>query len=249
MISAIVVTQNEERNIGRCLRSLSWVDEIIVVDALSTDRTVEIARECGAKVYSHAWLGFVAQKQFALDQARGDWVLSLDADEELEPDLIREIVQALENVPADVNGCSMPRKCYYFGKWIHHGEWYPDRKLRIMRRSKSVVGGQHVHETFDVEGKIQPLVNNILHYSFTGLIDHVLRMRRYGGLMALKRYETGHRFSIKEMMREPFARAYSNYVLLQGYRDGYRGVIITGMLYYYVFIQHIGILRLQWKHE
>lgn len=243
-VSAIVITQNEERNLRRCLESLRWVDEIVLVDALSTDATVGIAREYGAAVHSRPWPGYAAQKRFALDRAHGEWVISLDADEELEPGLIEEIREALGTAPRDVDGFSMPRKCRYLGEWIRHGEWYPDRKVRLVRRSKSHIAGEHVHEAFIVEGRVRPLDGHILHYSFDGIVDHALRMRRYAALMAKDRIRAGARFSAARMIGEPFSRSFRNYVVLGGYRDGYRGLIITLMLYYYVLRQHIELLKL-----
>ena len=195
-VSAIVICLNEERKIGRCLASLAWVDELVVVDGGSTDRTVPIARTHGATVHTNPWPGFAAQKTFALAQATGDWVVSLDADEELEPRLVQEIQTALASCPPDVDGLVMPRKTRYLGRWITHGEWYPDDKLRVFRRDRGACTGDEVHERFTVPGRTIRLSGHILHYSHDDIAHHVRKVDQYAGLVAATRRRAGARSSL-----------------------------------------------------
>ncbi|MFC1680619.1 glycosyltransferase family 2 protein [Pseudomonadota bacterium] len=245
LVSGIVIAQNEEHNIARCLNSLRWVDQLIVIDAMSFDNTVPIARAFGADVYVREWPGYVAQQRYALSKAEGTWVISLDADEELEPGLVEEIQAALSNVSSEISGFDMPRKCLYLGKWIRHGEWYPDRKLRLIRRSKGRVIGENPHYGFSVIGNVGSLDGHILHYSYVGVIDHFRRMQRYSTLMAENMYRTGVRWSVRQMILEPATRAVRNYVQLAGYRDGYQGILISIFIFYYVFRKHFELCRLQ----
>lgn len=242
-VSAIIITYNEEKNLRRCLRSLTWVDEIIVVDAFSTDQTLAIANEFDAHMYQNAWPGFVGQKNFALRKATGDWIVSLDADEELEPHLIEEIQKGIRTADDKVEGFMMRQKCFYLGKWIIHGEWYPDWKLRVFRREKAVCVGENIHESFVVSGKIQQIDGHILHYSFEGIRDHVHRMNRYSTIIAQNLYRKGEQFSFLKMIYAPLKRGFQNYVLRGGFRAGIRGFIINLLIMYYVFLQHAKLLQ------
>src|SRR5215469_5475258 len=177
-ITATIITYNEEPNIQRALESLSWADEIIVVDSGSTDRTVEIARRFTENVIVKDWPGYSAQKNFAAEQAHNDWVFSLDADEELSLRLISEITslkepasagQALSFSPPSANsnvaGYEMPRLCRYMGRWIKHSGWYPDYKLRLYNRKAAGWRGDFVHESVGIQGEVRRLEGNLLHYT------------------------------------------------------------------------------------
>jgi glycosyltransferase involved in cell wall biosynthesis len=162
-LSAVVITKNEEANIERCLRSVSWVDEIILVDSDSDDATVEIARNLGAKVFRPEWHGFGPAKQFAVDQASGDWVLSIDADEEVSFMLKNEIIQLFENDPPCA-GYMLPRKTQFLGRWILHSGWYPDYVLRLFKRSAGNFTPALVHEKVEINGPVGKMHNPLLHY-------------------------------------------------------------------------------------
>jgi len=153
-ISACVTTFNEERNIERCLRSLSWCDEIVVLDSFSTDRTLELARQFTDRVYQHSWLGYIGQKNLIRKMASHEWLLFVDADEEVSPDLRAEIEAVFASDPWKYAGYEFPRVVLYLGRWITHGEWYPDLKLRLFQRDKGRSGGQEPHDQVYVQGPV-----------------------------------------------------------------------------------------------
>lgn len=244
-VSAIVICVNEEPKLGRCLASLSWVDELIVVDSGSTDRSVAIARAHGAIVHERPWPGYVEQKRFAFAQAAGEWVVSLDADEEMEPALIGEIQDALSAAGPEIDGFVMPRRAHYLGRWIGHGEWYPDDKLRVFRRTRAACVGEDVHERFIVPGRTVRLAGHILHYSCDGIEDHVWKADRYSTLLAASRHRGGERFSVGALLWQPVRRFLRGYVRARGFRDGVHGLLIAAMAAFYVFLTHAKLLQLE----
>jgi glycosyltransferase involved in cell wall biosynthesis len=244
-VSAIVVCLNEEPKIGRCLASLAWADELVVVDGGSTDRTVPIAQTHGAIVHANRWPGYAAQKNFALARATGEWVVSLDADEELEPRLVQEIRAALTTCSAEVDGFVMPRQTRYLGKWIRHGEWYPDEKLRVFRRARAVCTNEDVHERFTVPGRTIRLSGHILHYSHDDITHHVRKLDRYASLAAVSRHRSGGRFSLGRLLSEPLRRAFRGYVWRRGFLDGTQGLIISALTAVYVFLIHAKLFELE----
>src|SRR4030042_6859248 len=151
-LSVCVICFNEERNLRRCLDSVSWADEIVVVDSMSDDNTVEIARSCGVHLYQREWSGYVDQKNYALSKAHGEWVLSLDADEEVPEALRSEVREALVS-PAAMNGYRIPRRSYYQGRWINHSGFYPDRQLRLFRKAMGHWTGGRIHERVEIQGR------------------------------------------------------------------------------------------------
>ncbi len=228
-ISLCVITLNEEANLPRCLSSCAGlVDEIVVVDSGSVDRTVEIARDFGARVEGQPWLGYVGQKNKAIGLARHEWVFSLDADEELSPRL-REELRLLRGVdPApDRSGFSMPRCVLYDGKWIRHGDWYPDRLVRLFRRSRARFAGGRVHERLELEGRVVPLQGEIHHYSFRDVADHRARCEKYARLWAETQRESGRRAGLFAPHAHAFFRFLRGYVLRRGFLDGAQGLQIA----------------------
>ena len=248
-VSAIVICLNEERKIDRCLASLAWVDEIVVVDGGSADRTVAIARTHGATVHTNPWPGFAAQRIFALAQATADWVISLDADEELEPRLVHEIRTALASCPPDVDGLVMPRKTRYLGRWITHGEWYPDDKLRVFRRARGACTTDEVHESFTVPGRTIRLSGHILHYSHDDVAHHVRKVDQYASLAAAARRRAGTRFSLGRLLSDPIRRAVRGYVWRRGFLDGTEGLIICVLTALYVFLIHAKLFELEHSRD
>jgi glycosyltransferase involved in cell wall biosynthesis len=243
-ISGIVMAQDEERWIARCLESLSWCDEIVLVDGMSRDATVEIAERHGARVHRQPWLGYVKQRQTSLDLARGEWVVSLDADEAFEPGTIREIRAAIAAAPEQVAGFELPRANRYRGRVLRHGDVYPDAKLRVMRRERAWVAGHLVHEVFEVDGEVRRLRGHIVHDSHDGLADQARRMRRYARLLARKKHEAGIRWEGPLDLRFAGRRLWRHLVSDRGYRDGYRGWLMGLMLFYYELHVQAGLRAL-----
>lgn len=224
-ISFCLITLNEEANLRRCLKSCAdLADEIVVVDSGSTDDTQAIAAEFGARVVHQDWLGYVAQKNLVLSLARNEWVFSIDADEELSEDLREEIQLLREVVPAEnCSGFSMPRCVLYEGRWIRHGDWYPDRLVRLFRRSRARFAGGRVHERLELDGRVVPLRGEIHHYSFRDADDHWARCQKYARLWAETKHEAGVTAHAWSGYGHAFFRWLRGYVLRRGFLDGRQG--------------------------
>lgn len=224
-ISVCIITLNEEENLPRCLNScVDLADEIIVLDSGSTDATGKIARSFGARWVHQDWLGYVGQKNKALSLAVHPWIFSIDADEELSPELRDEIRLIREIEPADDrSGFSMPRCVLYDGKWIRHGDWYPDRLVRLFRGERAKFEGGRVHERLEVFGRIVPLHGELHHYSFRDAADHWERCRKYARLWAEYQFENGRTTSALSPYGHALFRWLRGYVLRRGFLDGAQG--------------------------
>jgi len=225
-LSVILITRNEEANLERCLRSIAWVDEIIVVDSNSTDRTPEIARHFKAKLFNPEWKGFGPAKQYALDQATSDWVLSIDADEEVSFTLKNEIQQLLESGP-EKDGYFIPRKTQFLGRWILHSGWYPDYVLRLFQRGKGRFTAALVHEKVEVDGATGRLHNPLMHYSYPSIEDYMRKMDQYSTLGAKEMYAAKRPFRSLHFIIKPFYAFIRKLILQRGWRDGWEGYLIA----------------------
>lgn len=235
-ISFCIITLNEETNLGRCLDSVAdLADEIVVLDSGSSDGTETIARKHDAVWKHQDWLGFVGQKNKLLGLATHDWVFSIDADEELSPELRREVAALKQTVPDvatgpnAVVGWSMPRCVLYEGKWIRHGDWYPDRLTRLFRRSWAKFAGAKVHERLELEGSVTPLRGELYHYSFKDAEDHWNRCRKYAALWAESQLEQGRRVGPLSPLAHACFRWVRCYLLKRGFLDGGQGWRIAKM--------------------
>ncbi|MGE5325435.1 MAG: glycosyltransferase family 2 protein [Deltaproteobacteria bacterium] len=227
-ISAAVITLNEAQNIERAIRSLSVADEIVVVDSGSTDGTVEIAQRAGARVIRHDWEGYAAQKNFAAREARHEWILSLDADEQLDSDAQATLRQWMTNEPAAV-GYQLARRANYLGRWILHSGWYPDFKLRLYDRRRGEWRGAYVHESVVVSGPVETLRGEILHYSYDSFEDHKERIESYTDLAAREMSERGRRPGVAARLFVPPWTFLQTYFLRLGVLDGRQGYLIAKM--------------------
>lgn len=224
-LSAIIITKNEEVNIRECLASLAWADEIVVVDAGSSDRTVEICREFTERVYIHDWPGFGPQKNRALGYAGGDWVFSIDADERVSPELREEIVTALQAAGPDAY--EMPRLSWYCGRFIRHSGWRPDYVLRLFRRDRGRFSGDLVHERVLVEGPVGRLGNDLIHYSFRDLEQVLNVVNRYSTLGAEQKFAAGQRSGLAKAIAHGLAEFFSTYLYKGGFLDGRQGLMLA----------------------
>ena len=224
-ISFCLITLNEEQNLPRCLKSCAGLaDEIVVLDSGSRDGTEKIARQFGARFERQHWLGFVGQKNKALSLASHPWVFSLDADEELSPGLGDEIKLLKEIEPADDRGgFSVPRCVLYQGRWIRHGDWYPDRLVRLFRRDRAKFAGGKVHERLEVEGRIVPLHGELYHHSFKDAADHWTRCQTYARLWAETQHEAGRNTNMVAPYLHALFRWFRGYMLRRGFLDGKQG--------------------------
>ncbi|QSE96377.1 glycosyltransferase family 2 protein [Fulvivirga lutea] len=228
-ISGVVITFNEEMNIRRCLESLGKVaDELVVVDSFSTDRTKEIAQEMGATFIENKFEGHIEQKNFAMASASYDWVLSLDADEELSEKLI-ESIQQLKNSGESGVAYKMNRLTSYCGQWIHHCGWYPDTKIRFWNRNEGKWGGENPHDSVKVNEsiKVQHLKGDILHYSFHTISQHIQQIDKFTTIAAQESFKRGKKaYFLTHLMIYPFWLFFKNYFLKLGILDGYYGFIV-----------------------
>jgi len=238
-LSAVVITRNEERHLPDCLSSLRWVDELLVLDSFSTDRTLAIAREAGARVEQRPFENFAAQRDSALQLARGDWVLFVDADERVTAELRDEIQRLLAGdiiVPADTAGYWIPRKNYIFGAWVQHTGWYPDRQLRLMRRTRAGYDASRpVHEVVELEGGAGELRGHLIHLNYETVGEFVRKQETYAGFAAQQLCAQGIRARPHHFILQPLREFRRRIIFLQGYRDGWRGCLLSILMAWYTF--------------
>ncbi len=244
-ISAIIITLNEERRLPRTLESLSFADEVLVVDSGSTDATREIASRCVARVVCHEWEGYARQKNFAAAQAKYDWVFSIDADEVVTSQLAAEIEQIKRDGPADAAGFEMPRMANYQGHWIHHSGWYPDFKLRLYDRRRARWEGDYVHEELKVQGPIRRLRGNLQHFTCDSFAEHLRTMDRYTTLAAREAFSRGQGWVVPRMFAGPAWKFIETYFFRQGFRDGVPGATIAAMAGLYVFLKYAKVWQMR----
>ena len=244
-VTATVITKNEADSIADALKSLSWADEIVLVDAESTDDTVAIARQFTDRVYVRAWTGYVDQKNHAASLAAHDWIFSLDADERVPDDLRSEILEALASDPKE-RGFRMARVSFYLGRWMRTTDMYPDYQLRLYDRRHARWEGMHVHESVKVAtGPVGYLKHELQHHPYKDLSEHLIRMDRYTTLAARQMVENGRRATRLELLFHPPIAFARNYVLKGGFRDGKPGLIISLVNSYYVMLKFAKLWELQ----
>ncbi len=237
-ISVIVPTKNEEMNIEDCLRSVSWADEIIVVDARSADRTVELASRYTKEVFVRDWEGFSEVKQFALQNARHDWVFWLDADERVSPELGEELVAVAESPRSTYRAYEVARRAYFLGKWIRHCGWYPGYVVRLFQRRMATFTPSRVHEKVVVPGPVGRLSADLLHYTDDTIFHYLAKMNRYTSLAAEDAVASGRRFRLYDVIVRPAYLFFRMYVLRLGFMDGMHGLILSLLSAGHVFTKY-----------
>jgi glycosyltransferase involved in cell wall biosynthesis len=235
-LTVTIITRNESANIAAALESVSWADEIVLVDAESTDDTVAIARRFTARVIVREWPGYVAQKNFAAEQACHDWILSLDADERVSPALANEMRSVLHVAPREA-GFRLPRASFYLGRWLRSTDWYPDFQLRLYDRRRARWDGRYVHESVKADGPVRTLRGELLHYPYRDIAHHVQTIDRYTTLVAEQAAERGKRASVVDVLVRPPLAFLRNYLLRLGVRDGQAGLVVSLLNSYYVFLK------------
>ncbi|HSC26181.1 MAG TPA: glycosyltransferase family 2 protein [Vicinamibacterales bacterium] len=243
-LTVTVITRNEAANIQAALESVSWADEIIVVDSRSTDATVEIARRYATRVEVHDWGGYSAQKNYAASLAANDWILSIDADERVTPELAREIRELMERGPT-ASGYRISRVTWYLGRWMYSTDWYPDYQLRLYDRRSGKWNARRVHESVELRDRPGVLKHQIQHYAYRDVSDHVTSIDHYTTLIAEQWLEEGRRTSLLAAIAHPPAAFLRNYVLRRGFRDGAAGFIVSALNAYYVFMKLVKLWELQ----
>ena len=235
-LSVTIITKNEAAHIEAALESVAWADERIVVDSGSTDDTVAIARRHADRVVVREWPGYSEQKNHAAGLARNDWILSLDADERVTPELAREIQDLLASDPR-APGYRTPRVTWYLGRWIRSTDWYPDYQLRLYDRRHGHWPPRRVHESVRIDSVPGRLRHELQHFAYRDLAHHLATMDRYTTLAAEQMLEEGRRASPLAIALHPPVAFLRNYVLRLGFRDGTTGLIVSALNAYYVFLK------------
>ncbi len=236
-LSATVICRDEAEKIRGCLESVRFCDEVVVVDSGSTDGTVAIARELADRVVERGWPGYVAQQNFARGEARGEWVLSIDADERVTPGLAREIREVLAAGDPVPDGFRITRHVHYLGRWIDHSGWYPEPRVRLFRRERGRWEGVDPHYDVVVDGRLDDLGGEIVHYTYDDMEDHVRTLNRFSSILAREHRARGRRFSWLALLGRPPLEFLKKYVLKRGYRDGAPGFYVASLSAFYVFLK------------
>lgn len=246
-LSLAIITLNEEAGIARCIRSVPWADDVVVVDSGSQDRTVEIARSLGARVFTEAWRGYRDQKIRATELCFHDWVLSLDADEALSLEAIKELEAVFASgklAAGSVDGFEFPRLSFHMERWIRHGGWYPDWQLRLFHRGRAKWGAGHVHERVAAE-KVERLRHPIHHWPFHDLSEQIRTNNNYSSLGAKDLFARGRRFSLFALVFKPWSKFMETYFIKRGFLDGLPGFVISVGAAYSVFLKFAKLRELE----
>jgi len=250
-LSVVIITYNEEKNIGRCMASVKAVaDEIIVLDSFSTDRTAALVKELGGNLHQQAFAGYGAQKNAGMALASHNYILFLDADEFLSEEL-RSSIQAEKEKGFSHDGYSMNRLNNYCGQWIRHGSWYPDKKLRIIHREKGIWNLDIVHETLETApgASISHLKGDLLHNTYSNFDEHIEKNNRYSRLSALLLYQKGKRTQGFKIVFNPFWAFFTSYFLRAGFLDGFYGFVIAINIAHLTFLKYIKLYQLQQRKK
>jgi len=244
-LTAVIITKNEEKNVANCLQSLKGIaDEIIVIDSFSTDRTEEICKENGVIFLQVEWRGYAQTKNWGNEQATNDWIISLDADEELSPKLRESILELKKTGPQNYF-YSFNRLTNYCGQWIKHGGWYPDNKVRLFDRRIAKWQGEFVHEHLVFPESIKPqlLIGDCNHYSFASIEQHINTVNKYSSLAADEMLAKGRGFSLYKLIFSPPLTFIKMYFLKAGFLDGIYGLIIAVISSHYRFLKYAKMRR------
>jgi glycosyltransferase involved in cell wall biosynthesis len=243
-LTATIITRDEAAHIEACLASVAFADEILVVDSGSTDGTADLARAKGARVIVRDWPGYSAQKNFAASQSANDWILSIDADERVSPELRSDIQATLANEPAAA-GFRIPRVTWHLGRWIRTTDWYPDYQLRLYDRRRAGWNGRPVHESVSARGPVAQLRHDLQHYAYRDITHHHQTMDRYTTLAAEQMASDGRDAGLSDLLVHPPAAFLRNYVLKRGFMDGAPGAIVSAMNAHYVFLKYAKLWALR----
>ncbi len=246
-LSVLIIAGNEEKNIKDCLESVKWADDIIVVDSESEDNTVEISKTYTGNVFINKWDGFSAQRKFSLSKAKNEWVLSLDADERVSPELKEEIINTIKT-QTDVEGFYIPRRNYFLDKIITTCRWYPDYQLRLFKLKSADVSDKKVHEGFFVKGKTAKLKSDIIHFTHQSINETISKINSYSTLNAEERVD-GKKVRAYHLVLNPFAAFLNHFISRKGYKDGIYGLMVSLIHAMTNMLTYMKIWELQHKKE
>jgi len=245
-VSACVIACDDALRIGRCLDSLAWADEtVVVIDARSCDASEALAVASGARVLRRDYDGNVEQKNFALDQLKHDWVIALDADEALSPELALRLQDRLAHAEDELAGLELNRVTWHLGRWIRHGDFHPDWQLRVFRRSRGRWAGSNPHGRVRVTGRIERLAGDLEHWSYVDLADQLARVQAYSRVEAEALHRRGRRARVSDLCLRPPARFLRAYLLKAGFRDGMPGFLIAALTAFHVLLKYAKLWELE----
>jgi glycosyltransferase involved in cell wall biosynthesis len=245
-VSACVIARDDALQIERCLASLAWTDEtVVVIDERSGDGTEALARQAGARALRHAYQGNVEQKNFALDQAKHDWVVALDADEALSPALASRLRERLADDPPELDGIELNRVTRHLGRWIRHGDFHPDWQLRVFRRSRGRWAGSNPHGRVRLVGRDERIAGDLEHASYLDLADQVARVQEYSRVEALELHRRGRRARVSDLCLRPPARFLRAYLLKAGFLDGMPGFLIAAVTAFHVLLKYAKLWEIE----
>jgi glycosyltransferase involved in cell wall biosynthesis len=243
-LSVVIITHEEEQNIRECLESVQWADDIVVVDDFSTDATLDICREYGARIFQESWKGFAGQRNSAVDKAHHIWILNIDADERITPKLRDEIRYVLsQNEPKA--GYGIPYQNYFRGKWIRFGGWYPDYHIRLFRKDRGRYMDREIHETVELDGELGRLKNPLIHIAYRDISSFVRKMDSYSTLMARQYAKEGKRGGPGTGLIHAIYTFLSMFFLRGGFLDGVNGLILAYMYSTYTFLKYAKLMDLR----
>lgn len=248
-ISAVVVCFNEEDNIGSCLESLKWCDEIVVVDSFSTDKTVEICRRYTDRIVQRPWAGYRDQMAFACSLATREWVFLVDADERVSPELREEIQESLVRYGSSIVALSVPRLVHYLGRWWWRGGWYPGYKIKLFRRDQGVFCGLDPHPRITVGGQVRRLRNPLLHFSYRDITDHIDRINHLTTTSAQEMRRSGRNWRWMDNLLRPVVRFLRFYLWKRGFLEGFPGFFVAVTAAYYVFLKYAKLTELELREK
>jgi glycosyltransferase involved in cell wall biosynthesis len=235
-VTATIICRDEVEKIRGALESVRFCDEVVVVDSGSTDGTVEVCRQFADRVVETSWPGYVAQQNFARTLGRNPWVLSIDADERVTPELAREIGSVLATEPT-LDAFRISRHVHYLGRWIDHSGWYPEERTRLFRKDRATWKGVDPHYEVAVAGRVGRLRGEIVHYTYDDMADHVRTLNRFSSLLASEHRRRGRRFSWPVLLIRPVLEFLKKYVLKRGFLDGAPGFFVASFSAFYVFLK------------
>lgn len=242
-VSVYVLTFNNLRTVEQCLRSLSWAEELVIVDSGSTDGTFEVCKQFTDKAYQVPWKGHRDQYQHAADLTTREWIMFVDADEEVPPELVGEIRKEIEGGAKGIDGFFVYRRTFYLGRCIRYGGWYPDGEIRLYRRDRGRWEGG-LHAKVAVDGKVSSLKNQYLHYTYRDISDQIQTIDKYSRIAAEDMAKRGEKVTLFKLLFHPPFRFLKEYLLKSGFRDGFPGLIIIVSTMFYVFIKYAKLWEL-----
>ncbi len=248
-LSVVVITKNEEDNIEDCLKSVQWADEIVVIDSGSSDRTVEIAGKYTNKIFIEDWQGYSHAKNFGISKTTGDWILSIDADERVTPELADELKMLLRENNLPFSGYQVARRAYFLGKWIKYCGWYPGYVTRFYKKGIGSYNEARVHEKFEFTGESGILKNDLLHFTDPSLDHYYKKFDTYTTLAAENLHLQNKKFRVSDITIRPVFTFFRMYILQRGFLDGKHGLVLCLLSAFYVFSKYVKLWELKISNQ